>query len=340
VETPLRTLRCSHTFCDRCLEGWWRTANANSCPNCRVRRDKGYVLILALPFCTVIFCPYGDSPYRRERERGERNEKCRPFLVEACYSGLRHSRRLTVEEWTTERAEDGAGEDNDDGEGEATLAVSGQGQQDLFSAGAPGEGGGEGAPGEGGGEGALEEVVERIVEARRTAGGARQYRVRWQGYGPADDTGEPRGHVEGCARLVEFEAGRREGEAGGSEGDVGEGCGEGGAVPAAVACDEDGAMWEAHLAKLEDYRAAHGDCRVPQRWAEDPRLGSWVGMQRKLKRKLDRGEATDGMTAARAARLTALGLAGAGPTARPNYAIDHSAPRGRTVSHVRPRGAE
>jgi hypothetical protein len=47
---------------------------------------------------------------------------------------------------------------------------------------------------------------------------------------------------------------------------------------------------------------------VPQRWAGDPRLGQWVADQRKLKRKLDRGEPSKGMTAARAVRLTALGL--------------------------------
>jgi hypothetical protein len=57
------------------------------------------------------------------------------------------------------------------------------------------------------------------------------------------------------------------------------------------------------------YKAAHGDCKVPQRWAEDPRLSSWVMTQRALKTKLDRGEPSEGMTAERAARLTALGFA-------------------------------
>jgi hypothetical protein len=47
---------------------------------------------------------------------------------------------------------------------------------------------------------------------------------------------------------------------------------------------------------------------VPELWAENPRLGRWVGKQRTLKRKLDRGEPSEGMTAARAARLTALGF--------------------------------
>ena len=68
------------------------------------------------------------------------------------------------------------------------------------------------------------------------------------------------------------------------------------------------AAWDAQLARLAAYKAAHGDCSVPRGWAEDPRLANWVGNQRRLKRKLDRGEPSEGMTAARAARLTSLGL--------------------------------
>jgi hypothetical protein len=69
------------------------------------------------------------------------------------------------------------------------------------------------------------------------------------------------------------------------------------------------AKWEAQLAWLAAYKAAHGDCKVPKDWAEDPRLGSWVNTQRKLKRRLDRGEHGKGMTVERAVRLTALGFA-------------------------------
>ena len=68
------------------------------------------------------------------------------------------------------------------------------------------------------------------------------------------------------------------------------------------------AAWEAQLARLVAYKAAHGDCRVPDGWAEDPRLANWVKTQRSYKRRLDRGEPSAGMTAERAARLTALGL--------------------------------
>jgi hypothetical protein len=70
----------------------------------------------------------------------------------------------------------------------------------------------------------------------------------------------------------------------------------------------DEAAWEAQLARLAAYKVAHADCDVPQGWAEDPQLGKWVSKQRARKRKLNRGKPGEGMTAARAARLTALGL--------------------------------
>jgi hypothetical protein len=70
----------------------------------------------------------------------------------------------------------------------------------------------------------------------------------------------------------------------------------------------DDAGWEAQLAKLRKYRRKHGDCNVPRGWIEDPGLGSWVSNQRSCKKKLDRGEPSKGMTAARAAKLEALGF--------------------------------
>jgi hypothetical protein len=69
-----------------------------------------------------------------------------------------------------------------------------------------------------------------------------------------------------------------------------------------------GAKWEAQLARLAAYKAEHGDCNVPRRWAEDQQLGTWVDRQRMGKRLLDRGEPSDGMTAPRAAKLEALGF--------------------------------
>jgi hypothetical protein len=75
-----------------------------------------------------------------------------------------------------------------------------------------------------------------------------------------------------------------------------------------VGASKQDAVWEGWLAKLKEYKAAHGDCSVPQDWGEDPGLGSWVLMQRLLKKQLDSGVPTVGMTAVRAAKLTALGF--------------------------------
>jgi hypothetical protein len=67
--------------------------------------------------------------------------------------------------------------------------------------------------------------------------------------------------------------------------------------------------WEVQLAKLKVYKCKHGDCNVPARWAEDPPLGRWVDNQRTRKKALDRGQPNPGMTAARTAKLEALGFA-------------------------------
>ena len=65
----------------------------------------------------------------------------------------------------------------------------------------------------------------------------------------------------------------------------------------------------------------HGDCDVPKRYGEDkPALGSWVNEQRQQKKKLDRGEPSKGMTAARVAKLEALGFVWEGSKAHPNEA--------------------
>jgi hypothetical protein len=56
------------------------------------------------------------------------------------------------------------------------------------------------------------------------------------------------------------------------------------------------------------YTRRHDDCSVPWGWAEDPPLGVWVHNQRRQKKKLDRGEPSEKMTAARAAKVEALGF--------------------------------
>ncbi len=39
------------------------------------------------------------------------------------------------------------------------------------------------------------------------------------------------------------------------------------------------------LAALVAYRDAHGDCKVPRGWRENPKLATWVGKQRQSQRK-------------------------------------------------------
>jgi hypothetical protein len=55
----------------------------------------------------------------------------------------------------------------------------------------------------------------------------------------------------------------------------------------ALSSEED---WEAQVVRLVAYKAAHGDCLVPQAgWAEDRQLGGWVSKQRERKKRLDHG---------------------------------------------------
>jgi hypothetical protein len=82
------------------------------------------------------------------------------------------------------------------------------------------------------------------------------------------------------------------------------------------------AGWEAQLAKLAAYKAAHGDCSVPGVWSEDPRLSRWVHAQRAAKKRLDRGNPSLGMTAERAAKLTALGIDTTKSTMRRDRALE------------------
>jgi hypothetical protein len=86
----------------------------------------------------------------------------------------------------------------------------------------------------------------------------------------------------------------------------------------------DDAGWEGWLAKLEAYKRVHGDCNVPQRWAEDPALRMWVTNQRAYKRLLDRSDPSKGMTAARAARLEALGFAWESSKSQQALSVPHA----------------
>lgn len=45
------------------------------------------------------------------------------------------------------------------------------------------------------------------------------------------------------------------------------------------------AYWEEMFAALTAYKRSHGDCNVPNRWNDDPKLGVWCGHQRQAYRK-------------------------------------------------------
>jgi hypothetical protein len=44
-------------------------------------------------------------------------------------------------------------------------------------------------------------------------------------------------------------------------------------------------VWETRFAELKRYKERFGDCNVPRQWTENPRLGTWVGTQRNLKKE-------------------------------------------------------
>ena len=114
------------------------------------------------------------------------------------------------------------------------------------------------------------------------------------------------GGLQGGARRLQRAAALGRGPAAGQVGQQPAGAQEGAGPRRPQRRDDAG--WEAQLAKLKAYKRKHGDCNVPKGWAEDPRFASWVFHQRRSKKKLDRGEPREGMTAERAAKLEALGL--------------------------------
>ncbi len=50
------------------------------------------------------------------------------------------------------------------------------------------------------------------------------------------------------------------------------------------------AAWEEMFAALVKYKNVHGDCKVPQAWAEDRKLGRWIVNQRVRKKNGELGE--------------------------------------------------
>ena len=71
---------------------------------------------------------------------------------------------------------------------------------------------------------------------------------------------------------------------------------------AAVLIDRLGVAWDERFGELEQYKAEHGDCKVPQGWPNSPKLGKWVQSQRSIYNK---GE----LNSERIRRLEELGFA-------------------------------
>jgi hypothetical protein len=44
--------------------------------------------------------------------------------------------------------------------------------------------------------------------------------------------------------------------------------------------DAQDAQWQTMFTELKRYRERFGDCNVPQKWKENPQLGSWVNNHR------------------------------------------------------------
>eukprot|EP00523_Entomoneis_sp_CCMP467_P019920 CAMPEP_0168863248 /NCGR_PEP_ID=MMETSP0727-20121128/18853_1 /TAXON_ID=265536 /ORGANISM="Amphiprora sp., Strain CCMP467" /LENGTH=395 /DNA_ID=CAMNT_0008918313 /DNA_START=85 /DNA_END=1268 /DNA_ORIENTATION=+ len=67
--------------------------------------------------------------------------------------------------------------------------------------------------------------------------------------------------------------------------------------------------WEEMFTRLKKYKESFGNCLVPNRFPEDPQLGSWVSTQRRQYRILQEGGTeTTPMTKERARRLESIGF--------------------------------
>jgi len=67
------------------------------------------------------------------------------------------------------------------------------------------------------------------------------------------------------------------------------------------------AMWNTRLKELSDYKLEHGDCLVPQRYAENTKLGIWVNTQRRHYKLLKEGKKSC-MTEERLKKLEDIGF--------------------------------
>lgn len=66
-------------------------------------------------------------------------------------------------------------------------------------------------------------------------------------------------------------------------------------------------LWKVQFAKLTEYKRVHGDCTVPARYNEDPKLGHWVMTQRRQFNLMKKGKASS-MTVERIKLLNDIGF--------------------------------
>jgi hypothetical protein len=69
-----------------------------------------------------------------------------------------------------------------------------------------------------------------------------------------------------------------------------------------------GASWTKQYVQLQLYKDMHGDCLVPQKCKEYPKLGGWVNLQRVEYRKTQQGKTISQMTEYRMKKLNTLGF--------------------------------
>jgi len=67
------------------------------------------------------------------------------------------------------------------------------------------------------------------------------------------------------------------------------------------------ATWMDRFAELKEYKEAHGDCNVPQKYADNPSLGRWVDNQKTQHKKLYDGKTTH-LTIERIQLLAGIGF--------------------------------
>jgi hypothetical protein len=68
-----------------------------------------------------------------------------------------------------------------------------------------------------------------------------------------------------------------------------------------VEFEPDAAIWEQRFAELAAFKQLYGHCNAPKEWPANPKLGSWLAVQRRFK-------ARDQLSQSRIMRLEALGV--------------------------------